>query len=94
MAMDDWMRCTPAEFMDIWDAWNEMHERQTRDDWERARMTCLCSLQPYSGKKLKARDVMQFPWDEKEPKRSVLTAEEIAADKRHYEEVKKARGLK
>jgi len=32
-------------------------------------MQCLCSLQPYSKKQLRAEDVMRFPWDGSEERR-------------------------
>ncbi len=63
MSRDDFCRCTPSQFYTIYEAWGEMRERDEQSRWERTRMQCLCSLQPYSKKQLKAQDVMQFPWD-------------------------------
>ena len=63
MGMDDFCRCAPSEFYEAYAAWAEMEQRRERAAWERMRMQCLCSLQPYSKARLRADDVMQFPWD-------------------------------
>lgn len=65
MSMDDFCRCTPSEFNEAYEAWGECQERLERGAWERMRMQCLCSLQPYSSKKLRAEDLMRFPWEVK-----------------------------
>lgn len=78
--MQDFCRCTPSEFRAIFDAWSGERERRERGEWERVRMSCLCALQPYSKKKLKASDIMEFPWEKKEvdaPASGSLTAEEL-----------------
>lgn len=38
------------------------------------RMQCLCSLQPYSKKQLRAQDFMKFPWESEEQKASFAEA--------------------
>ena len=97
MGLDDFCRCTPAEFSAIAKRWMEMRQQQHREQWEQTRMTCLCLLQPYSKKKLTPRDVMRFDWDnepkethEEEQPREQLTTEEI---KRRYREAMEKRGL-
>lgn len=97
MGLDDFCRCTPAEFSAIAKRWMEMRQQQRREQWEQTRMTCLCLLQPYSKKKLTPRDVMRFDWDnepkethEEEQPREQLTTEEI---KRRYREAMEKRGL-
>ena len=97
MGLDDFCRCTPAEFSAIARRWMEMRQQQRREQWEQTRMTCLCLLQPYSKKKLTPRDVMRFDWDnepkdnhEEEQPREQLTTEEI---KRRYREAMEKRGM-
>ena len=103
MSMEDFGRCTPSEFYAAYEAWGQMEQRRERGRWERARMQCLCSLQPYSKARLTAHDIMQLPWDdeseergarsEKSPCRSEqrkLSHEEIMA---RYREAKKRAGL-
>lgn len=68
MSMQDFERCTPSEFKATFDAWNGGRERLERGEWERVRMSCLCSLQPYSKKKLRPTDIMEFPWEKQEVK--------------------------
>lgn len=65
MSMDDFCRCTPSEFYAAYSAWQEYRDGEARSQWERTRMQCLCMLQPYSKKRLRAQDVMQLPWDER-----------------------------
>lgn len=65
MSMDDFCRCTPSEFYAAHAAWQEYRDGEARSQWERTRMQCLCMLQPYSKKRLRAQDVMQLPWDER-----------------------------
>ncbi len=93
MSMQDFERCTPSEFKAIFDAWNGGRERLERSEWERVRMSCLCALQPYSKKKLKATDIMEFPWEKQEAKteRREETREEVNA---RYEEAKRRFGLR
>ena len=54
MRMDDFCRCTPSEFKAIFNQWKENSESRQRGEWERVRMACLCSLQPYSKSTLTA----------------------------------------
>lgn len=65
MSMDDFCRCTPSEFYAAYEAWNEMQTSRERGRWERIRMQCLCSMQPYSKSKLTPQDIMRFPWEER-----------------------------
>lgn len=94
MSMDDFCRCTPSEFNKAYEAWGECQERLERSAWERMRMQCLCSLQPYSSKKLRAEDLMRFPWEEEQKKspcqevQEELSHEEVMA--RYREAVERA----
>ena len=94
MSMDDFCRCTPSEFRAAWEVWHEMHEQRGRGAWERMRMQCLCTLQPYSNKNLDAKDIMQFPWDnegEKKKEKEGINKEEMM---RRYKAAKAAANLK
>lgn len=63
MKYEDFARCTPSEYMAVWRSWQEAEDRREQREWERLRMSCLCMLQPYSKKRLRAEDVMRFPWE-------------------------------
>ena len=94
MSMDDFCRCTPSEFRAAWEVWHEIHEQRARGAWERMRMQCLCTLQPYSNKNLDAKDIMQFPWDnegEKKKEKEGINKEEMM---RRYKAAKAAANLK
>ena len=90
MSVEDFCRCTPAEFRSVADAWRRAEEHRERSGWEQTRMQCLCMLQPYSRHRLSPRDVMRFPWDEEETQTEKLTTEEI---RERFERVKKEQGL-
>ncbi len=70
MSTDDFCRCASSEFYAAYEAWGEMRQQDDRGRWERTRMMCLCMLQPYSKRRLKARDILQFPWDDEGEKLS------------------------
>jgi len=90
--MEDFSRCTPSEFYEVWRAYVSREERLERVAWERTRMAALTSLQPWSKKRLEATDVMKFPWDE----RGSGDAEELSAEERaaRFEAAKKRYGLR
>lgn len=96
MSMDDFCRCVPSEFYAAYEAWQELDSRREQAKWERMRMQCLCSLQPYSKQKLKPGDVMQFPWEKEgqagtdAPGHESLSHEELMA---RYREEKAKLGL-
>lgn len=101
MSLDDFMSCTPAEIAAIHEQWLNYGIAREHVQWERARMMCMCMLQPYAKNTLSPRDVMVFPWelegDGDNPKTNNtntdnnLTRAEILAK---FEEAKKAAGLK
>lgn len=76
MSMDDFCRCVPSSFYAAYEAWRELNERREQAQWERMRMQCLCSLQPYSKNTLKPGDVMRFPWEEEKPADAAQTGRE------------------
>ena len=91
MSMDDFCRCTPFEFYAAYDTWNDLEDRREQAAWERMRMQCLCTLQPYSQKQLVATDVMRFPWDDDVSEEGRVKSEEFSClsgkDKLSREEV-------
>ena len=99
MSLDDFMSCTPAEIAAIHEQWLNDGIAREHAQWERARMMCMCMLQPYAKSTLSPRDVMIFPWeiDNAETKTNKtnadnqLTRAEILA---RFEEAKEAAGLK
>ena len=63
MTMKDFCQCAPSEFYAAWKAWSDAEDRRERGAWERMRMESVCVLQPYAKNRLKAKDVMVFPWE-------------------------------
>lgn len=92
MNLSDFCCCTPSEFNAAYAAWHEREERVIRNGWEETRVMCQCALQPYSKRKLSARDVFPLPWDERdeEEEEEVLTEEER---RQRYEAAKKRYGI-
>ena len=93
-SLADFCRCTPSEYEKIWKSWREREERAERAAWERTRTQCLCMLQPWSEKRLEARDVMQFPWDENKKGRREERPESKDEIMSRYRAAKKAYGMK
>lgn len=102
MSLQDFDLCTPLEFEKIFEKWRLRSDAAMRRSWEQTRQLAVSILQPYAQKPLEPRDVMRFEWDNEPDGESSgtvarpdikKTAEERAAEKRHYEEVKRARGL-
>lgn len=93
MSMDDFCRCTPSEFHEVYVCWHDHSERLDREMWERSRMECLCMLQPHSKQGLSAQDVMVFPWDDVKKRNNgvELSHDELMA---RYREAKRRVGLK
>lgn len=96
MTVADFCELTPAEFSEALTIRQRLRESGERAEWERARMMCMCILQPYAKNPLKPTDVMQFPWDAgvggvgAATARRALTREEEMAE---FERAKKAYGL-
>ncbi|MBD8980843.1 MAG: hypothetical protein EGR83_02130 [Bacteroides cellulosilyticus] len=86
ISLDDFRRCTPAEFAAIYRVWQQHDERNVQDGWERTRFLACCILQPYSKKKLSPTDVCRFSW---ERKREQETKKEVSTKERFEEIAKK-----
>lgn len=90
MSLHDFEQCTPSEFRAVFDRWKTDRESMVRMGWEQIRMQCLCSLQPYSRKHLRAKDVMEFPWDNEKTEK---TAEDMTVLKERYKAAMKKYNL-
>lgn len=93
MTVADFCELTPEEFSEALTIRQRLRESGERAEWERARMMCMCILQPYAKNPLKPTDVMQFLWEageRGETARRALTHEEEMAE---FERAKKAYGL-
>ena len=95
MSMDDFCRCTPSEFRAVYAEWQGLQDVLRRESWERMRMECLCSLQPYSKKRLAAEDIMRFPWEEADHEREADAKKEPshAEIMERYRRAKAERGM-
>ncbi len=63
MTVADFCELTPEEFSEALTIRQRLRESGERAEWERARMMCMCILQPYAKNPLKPTDVMQFSWE-------------------------------
>lgn len=93
MSRDDFERCTPFEFNEVWNRWTERHRDRERGEWERVWVMAMFFIQPYVKGKLTAHDVLPLPWDEED---SRADSGEISKDEfnRRFEEAKRRNGLK
>lgn len=87
MSLDDFCRLTPREMEQAWRQWHRTH---VEEPWERTRLTALCLLQPWSKKKLRATDVMAFPWDT--PRRSDAHPAQEPSTRQRFEELRRRCG--
>jgi hypothetical protein len=93
--MDDFCRCTPSEFSEVWKCFQQQEVRKERSAWERNRWLAVCVVQPYSKKTLGVKDIAVFPWEKEEPTRQdakpAMSTEEIMVK---YREALKQYGFK
>lgn len=97
MSHTDFCRCTPPEFQAIFDQWHNRERNLDRGMWERARMMCICILQPYSKEPLSPTDIIRLPWDEEKLESAGTAAmkqEDMPELKRRFSEVKARYGLR
>ena len=68
----------PREWANLVDGWNERQNRMMQSEWERTRWMTTILINPHTKKRIKATDLILFPW-ENEPKknRRVWTRGEI-----------------
>ena len=56
---------------------NERENRKEQSEWERIRWQTTILLNPHTKKRIKAKDLIVFPWEEKQKKRQIWTRGEI-----------------
>lgn len=67
MSLSDFCSCTPCEFESVYKQWQHRKEEDMKTKWEQTRFLAAISLQPYSKKTLRPKDIIEFPWEKKEP---------------------------
>lgn len=67
MRLDDFRRCYWYEFEAICKAWQEMHEGDSRADWERTRILASISVSPHLSRQIPPKKLLPFPWDRATP---------------------------
>lgn len=65
MSADDYKALRPEEFEACAAAFSEYREAVMQNDWERTRQQALCSVAPFSSKRITAHELMPFAWDNK-----------------------------
>lgn len=63
MSMRDFECMTPEEFRAVVISRVKNDEIEEKREWERLRTAVTILLQPHSKKRLEARDVIKFPWE-------------------------------
>ena len=79
---------TPRSFNNKLKGFNNSLDQQNRNGWEQTRTLVISMLTPHTKKKLKAKDVLPFPWDN-EPKKNIkrATKEQIAKDVARHKKI-------
>lgn len=84
MSISDFCSCAPSEFNAIHECYRDARQEIMRQHWEQTRFMSVAILQPYSKKKLKASDLVLFPWEKKQ-----LPEEEETSTQDRFEELMK-----
>lgn len=85
MSYADFARLTPDEFELVYRQWHTTH---VREPWEMARFMACCTLQPYSKRALKARDVCHFAWDGEDTETAAGHARHEESTRQRWEEMR------
>ena len=57
---------TVDEFDAVCSAFNKAKEEEIHDGWERMRMHASICIQPHVRKRVSAKDLIKFPWENKQ----------------------------
>ena len=63
MSLDDFLRCYVDEFRAICAAWSRMRDGDSRDSWERMRISASIGISPHVSESLSPAELLPLPWD-------------------------------
>lgn len=78
LSVEEFRQMTPDEFDAVSSAYNKYHEDKLHDGWERMRMLASICIQPHVRKRVSAKDLIKFPWDEKPHEKQPIASKEEA----------------
>lgn len=88
LGYDELYDLTPRAFNNKLVGFNSFEEHKIQNDWERTRMVVHSTLSPHSKKKLRPKEILPFPWDNKiKPK--ISSPEHIAEVVAKHEQILK-----
>ena len=88
MSYDELYNSTPRNFNNKLIGFNAYQEQLMQDNWERTRVIIHSTLSPHSKKKLKPKELLPFPWDDKyKVKKQIATKEQIQEALKKYEKI-------
>ena len=69
MSLDEFCKYDFDEFEHICNAWSDMNDARSREEWERTRTLAAICIQPHmrQGKKITPRQLIPLPWDHISP---------------------------
>jgi len=71
----------PREWTNMVNGWSELENRKEQTEWERTRWQTTILLNPHTKKRIKAKDLIVFPWEAQDKKKhKVWTRGEILAE--------------
>ena len=78
LSYDELYDLTPRSFSNKFLGFNNYNTQLLQDSWEQTRLIIHSTLSPHSKKKLKPKEILPFPWDEKnKPKKDIASKEHI-----------------
>tara|TARA_R110002074_G_scaffold129674_1_gene270952 strand:+ start:425 stop:715 length:291 start_codon:yes stop_codon:yes gene_type:complete len=86
---DELYSLTPRSFNNKLKGFQEHQSQLSQNAWEQTRTMMVAILMPHSKKKLKATEILPFPWDNKnKPKKDLASKEHIQKVLEKYDKTK------
>jgi len=80
LSFDDLYDITPRSFQNKLRGFRSHTEQLHQNSWEQTRMIIHSCISPHSKQKLKAKDLLPFPWDNDKKNKPVIPTKEELKD--------------
>ena len=76
MSYDELYDSTPRTFNNKLIGFNDYQEQLMQDRWEQTRVIAHSTLSPHSKKRIKPKEILPFPWDNKKKSQIEIASKE------------------
>jgi hypothetical protein len=88
LSYDELYDLTPRSFNNKLIGFNSSQEEKVQNEWEQTRIIVHATMSPHSKKKLRPKDILPFPWDNKSKGKKLFSSpEQIAKDVARHRKV-------